>query len=423
MFQSRNIVSAIELGTSKICVLVGESREDGGLDVIGRGEAESRGVIKGEIANMEELSVRLAAALEEADSSSGGELNNSGKIVLPVTGCGICSYQGVGTAFVKNPDRRVTEQERLEANRNARVYPMETGRMIFTSAESFFVIDDRLQLRNPINQTACKLDAHVHVVHGITNRLENFRTAVRECGCREDVEIVFSPMASGFGSLSEEEHEGGVLLIDVGAGVTEYVVEFNTGILTSGMLQVGFNHLINDLSVGLDLPFDVCRRLVEDGTLDRLARERRSHMDFPCAAGKVRRIPMASFETIIEYRLRELFEIIRTRTAEQTARTGVGGGVVLTGGGALFEPVRRICRETFDMSVRVGQPLRTGEHIPGLESPRYSTVWGALEIADVYYRRAGQMFGSPLRRVAGGMDGVMGRIRRFCDDFRGAFRI
>ena len=423
MFQSRDIVSAIEFGSSKICVLVGESREDGRVDVIGRGEVAAEGVVKGEIANMEAVFDQLSVALEEADSSSGGELNNSRMIVIPVTGCGIGSYQGVGTVFVKNEDQRITEVERAEAHQNARVHPLETGRTILNSSESYFMIDDRLRLRNPINQTAYKLDAYVHIVHGITNRLENFRTAVRESGYEDNVEMVFAPLASGVGILSEEEREGGVLLIDFGAGVTEYVIEFNTGILASGMIQVGFNHVLNDLAIGLELPLESCRKLLEDGTLVRFMRERSDYVDFPSATGKVRRIPLTSFETIIEHRLRELFEIIRARIGDRMTPSGLNGGVVLTGGGALFAPVSRICREIFDMSVRVGQPLDVGGAATGLENPRYSTVWGALKIADYYQRLGGEGAGNPFRRLLDGVDGVMSRMRRAVGEFRGSFRI
>lgn len=423
MFQSRNIVSAIEFGSSKICVLVGESDGDGHIDVIGRGEAPSAGVVKGELTNIEAAFDQLAFALEEADQSSGRELNNSRIIVIPVTGCGIASYQGVGTVFIKNSEQRVTDSERAEAHQNARIHPLETDRSVLNSSESYFVIDDRLRLRNPINQTAYKLDAHVHIVHALTNRLENFRTVVRESGYEENVEMVFAPLASGVGVLTEEEREGGVLLIDFGAGATEYVMEFNNGTIASGMLQVGFDHVLNDLSIGLDLPIESCRKLIEGGTLAQLMRERCDYVDFPSSTGKVRRIPLSSFETIVDQRLRETFEIIRRKVGHSSDLSRINCGGVLTGGGALFDRSGRLFREVFDLSVRVGQPIDIGGAVTGLENPRYSTVWGALKIADYYQNLQSDNSAGIFQRFSSSVGEMADKLRRSFGGFRGSFRV
>jgi cell division protein FtsA len=422
MFQNRHIVSAIEFGSSRIRVLIGESGEDGRLEVVGRGEAASEGIVKGEIANMEAAFDQLAIALEDADASSGGELNNSRIIVIPVTGCGIDSYQGVGTVFVKNNEQKVTEDEKREAMNNARVHPLENERNIINCAESFFIVDERLRLRHPINQTAYRLDAHVHVIHGLSNRLENFRSLVRESGYDDNVETVFAPLAAGNGILAEEEHESGVLLVDLGAGVTEFLIEYNNGVMASGMLQVGFNHVLNDLGIGLDLPLESCRKMIEDGTLARLMQERCDYVDFPSATGKVRRIPLASFEIIINQRLREIFEIIRKKIKDPSILGNLNSGAVLTGGGALFPPSSRILREVFDLSVRIGQPLDIGGAATGLENPRYSTVWGALKIAN-FYSEISDLSGSPVKRLLNGVDGVWNKVRRAVWDFRGSFKV
>ncbi len=423
MFQNRNIVSAIEFGSSKICVLVGESDGDGHIDVIGRGEAPSAGVVKGELINIEAAFDQLAVALEEADQSSGRELNNTRIFVVPVTGCGISSCQGVGTVFIKNAGQRVTDAERAEAHQNARIHPLDTDRLVLNSSESYFVIDDRLRLRNPIGQTAHKLDAHVHIVHALSNRLENYRSVVRESGYEDNVEMVFSPLASGVGILSAEEREGGVLLVDFGAGVTEYVMEFNNGTIASGMLQVGFDHVLNDLSVGLELPIESCRKLVEEGTLAQLMREKRDYVDFPSATGKVRRIPLASFEIIADQRLRETFEIIRRKINNPAEFARINCGGVLTGGGALFERSGRIFREVFDLSVRVGHPLDIGGAVTGLENPRYSAVWGALKIADYYQNLQNDASGGIFQRFSSSVGEMADKLRRSFGGIRGSFRV
>ncbi len=385
MFNSREILTAVEIGTSKICVLVGEALPDGRVSIIGRGMVPSAGsVVKGEICNMEKAFEQLSVAIDDADRSSGRELANSRQVVVVVTGCGIESRQGLGTVFVKNEQHKVTEKEMEDAYENAKIIRLAPDHEILNTSGAYYLVDDR-RVRHPLNLSARKLDAQVHIVCGIAARVENFRSIMREAGFEDSTfNIAFAPLASDFGILSEEERENGVVMIDLGAGTTSYDVEFNSGILASGVLQVGFDHVCNDLSIGLDLHIDACRKMMEDGSLARAMRERREYMEFSSSTGRSRRIPLASFETIIDLRLREIFEIVRKSLAAKGALNNLDAGGVLTGGGALFERTPAVFREVFDLGCRVGQPLDAGGAVTGVENARYSTVWGALKVAAYY---------------------------------------
>lgn len=425
MFHPREIVTAIELGTSRFCVLVGEALPDGHVNIIGRGTASSAGsVIKGEIDNMEKAFEQLGIALDEAEQSSDRELGNSRLVVVTVTGCAIDSHQGVGTVFVKNDQHKVTEKERLEAHENAKIQHLAPDRVIINSSESYFMVDGR-RVRNPLNHTATKLDAYVHVVHAQAVRLENFRSIIRDSGFEETmVEVVFSPLADDFGILSDEERENGVLLVDLGAGTTEFEVEYNSGVLASGVLQIGFEHVCNDLSIGLDLPISVCRKLFEDGILSRAIRDRQEFFEFGEKGGRKRKIPLSSFETIIDLRLREIFEIIRQNLSSKCAVGDLEAGGVLTGGGALFERSAAIFREVFDLSCRVGQPLEAGGAVTGVEDPRFSTVWGALKIAAYYNQFIGSNGNrSAVTRVIDVMDSLIDRTRRGFRNLKGSIKV
>ena len=386
MFNNREIVTAVDLGSSKICVLVGEALPDGKVKVIGQGCVPSEGsIVKGEIYNMDKAFELLGSALEEADRSSDRELGNSRLVIVPVTGCGIESMQGVGTATIRSEQRVVTEKERAEAVENAKDQHVSAGREIINISESCFAIDGR-PVCNPLLQSGRRLDAYVHLVHGVTTRLENFRTIVRESGFEDSmIYPVFAPLATDYGILSEEERGSGALLVDIGAGTTEYDVECNSGVRASGVLQVGFDHVCNDLAVGLDLNIGVCRKLVEDGSLSRAIREHRDCLEFPgSSVGTPRRIPLNSFETIIDLRLRETFEIIKQILNEKNALSQLEAGGILTGGGAMFERTGAMFREVFEMSCRIAQPLENGDPGALAEKPRFSTVWGALRLAVAY---------------------------------------
>lgn len=394
MFHSRNIVSAVEMGTSKFCVLVGEVDENGHLDVIGRGEAPSAGsVVKGEIVDMEKAGDQLAKALEEADRASGRSLALSHLMMVLVTGCGISSQPGVGMVLIRNDEHVVTDAERREANDNARVLNLAAERKIINTSESFFLVDGR-RVSNPLRHHGSKLEAHIHIVHGISARVDNFRNLLRESGFEDtDIDVVFSPVAADFGVLSEREREDGVLLIDLGAGCTEYVMEYDNGLCASGVLQVGMEHVANDLSIGLGLSIDQCRKLLVSGEMERAAERGESQLTLRGGTGSERSIPLCSFDTIIDCRLREIFTIIRRQLELAGSPRSLAAGGVLTGGGALFPRARELFSEVFDLSCQVAQPRDAEGAITDLASPRYSAVWGALKIA-AHYRNGGSAAGN-----------------------------
>jgi cell division protein FtsA len=197
MFHPREIVCAVELGTSKFNVLVGETFADGRLNVIGQGSAPAAGsVVKGEIDNMELAFEQLMQAFNDAEESSDRELSNCRMIVVSVTGCGIDFHEGLGTVFIKNADHKVTEVEQMEAHDNARIFHIAPDREIINSSDTYFRLDGR-RVRNPLNLSGTKLEAAVHVVHAQASRLEHFRSVIRDAGFEETpLCVAFAPLAA-----------------------------------------------------------------------------------------------------------------------------------------------------------------------------------------------------------------------------------
>jgi len=153
-------------------------------------------------------------------------------------------------------------------------------------------------------------------------------------------------------------------------------------VLASGCFTIGFEHLANDLSIGLKLPMSMCRKMLTDGTLAHYFREGAGVIEVRNANGSASRIPVASFEKIVDLRLRELFELIRERVSPNDLLRNIGCGGVITGGGALFDRTSDIFHEVFNFPVRVGAPYQPGGALTGLDNPRYSTAWGALKYGD-----------------------------------------
>lgn len=406
MFKTHNIITAVELGTSKVCVLIGEYSEDG-LTVIGKGEAASDGaVVKGEVFSMDLLNEKLIDAIELADIQSNRELNNSSMFSVAVTNCDMDSLLGEGIAFIQNEDRRITEDDVCEAINNAKLQPLNVDRSLVNSFDAYYLLDGVRRSFQPLNQRASTLKACSHIIHGNSNRLGNFTASLSDAGLDYEAEMIFSPVADVFGVLSDDELESGTLLIDFGAGTTEYAVVCNHGMLASGMLAIGFDHVANDISIGLNLPIDFCRQMLENGTLAKLTRENAVQCECRTKSGAVRRIPVDSFNRIADARIREIFEIIRQRLSKEKFWNNLAAGCVLTGGGAEFFRTREIFNQVCDLPARIGKPLESNGCVD-LNSPRYSTVYGALQYAYMLAlqrdSRRRNSFGSGLRDKISGM--------------------
>ena len=158
-------------------------------------------------------------------------------------------------------------------------------------------------------------------------------------------------------------------------------MEYDSGICASGVIQVGMEHVANDLSVAMNLNIDLCRKLLAAGTLARKKAEGKEFLEFQGSAGYIRRIPISSFETVIDWRLREIFEIIQAQLAASGAPHSLDAGGVLTGGGASFYRSEEMFRKVFELECRKGIPADVGGVLTGLEDPRFTTVWGGLKLA------------------------------------------
>lgn len=417
MFSSSDIVCAVELGTSKISILIGEVSADGAVDIIGRGCVPSQGIIKGEITDVKSAEAALNRALEEAENSC-GELANCKLVTVLVTGCGIDSQSGIGSTVIKNAQRTVTMNEIIEAEENAEIINLVPEREVINKSTSFYLLDNR-RVSNPENMPGSRLDAHVHLVHGISLRIRNFTDLVRSCGFENtDMEIIFAPLASSYGIVTRSERENGILLVDFGMGCTDYAVEFNDGTTGSGVLQIGFDHIANDLAIGLDLPIDTCRRLLESGELFKAREENRETIDFPSSINGLRRIPLTSFEIIIEMRLRETFEIVRAKLEAAKVPLNFGSGVIATGGGSRYHRTPEILGEVFNTHCQVRFPADLRGALTGLDDPRFSASWGALKYAAVCLRRSSGGSDNALDKIVNGINRLFDNSRTGFNNIR-----
>ena len=380
MFSNQNIVCSVEFGTSKICVLVGQLENNGKVKLLGYEVVPSaNAVIKGEISDMKRVVEILHKAFDSVEKKSNCDLARCSVITVVVTGGGIDSTQETAGVTVNTPNGIVTENEKRAVTEGARNLALTNGKEIINLCPSSFTLDQR-RVSEPCGQSGKYLEADVHVVSANCRRLNPFIQALRETGFEDvDIEPVFTPLADVNGAVDDDAHEPGFILLDIGAGTTEYLLNIDEGIRCSGVIRVGMEHVANDLAIGLSLPIDQCRRFLTEGVLMNAIRSEQEFIEVQARPRYVRKIPVSSCEAIADARLRELITIVHNKVAANGNLNTLGAGGLLTGGGALYAPVKDIFTSVFDISCRTVVPRNT--HCGALEDPRFSAVWGALTLA------------------------------------------
>jgi len=257
MFDDSNIIAGLEIGTSKICVVVGEQGPDGALNIIGLGQARSRGVRKSEIIDPAQVEEDLRAAMFEAEQMADVEIRS---VYLGVSGAHIRGFNNRGVHPVVSADREISTDDVEDVVKNAKAINLPAENTVIHAVRQHFYVDGQDGVTNPVGMLGARLEVDMHVIHGNANRLQNAIRLVRATSLEVD-DVVFNGIAASLALLNSEQKELGALVVDLGGGTTEYVVYSNGVIRHSGVLAVGGDHVSNDLAYGLKVPLSRAEKL------------------------------------------------------------------------------------------------------------------------------------------------------------------
>ena len=386
----KNLITCVEFGTHSIRALHGSRDKAGNPVVLGVGQVPSDGAVcKGEIVQAEQAAIALGKALAAADQSA-GVVSERRQVCCIVNGASIVSRIGEGQVFIYSEDHKVRQSHILEAVNKAQNLALPPDQVFLGSFDSYFLLDSQTRVSDPAGMTASRLDAFLHIFSMGRRQMEATRAILREIGFEERIEFIFSPVSAAFGVLEDKEKTNGVLLIDMGAGVTSWIVIRRDGILASGALPIGTDNLANDLSIGLDLGIDFCRKMLIDQNLTRRIQSGEPYIETGGpVSGTKRKIPVGSFERIIDLRLREIFSILRERLDPRTCTPQLEAGIVFCGGGAMIPAARKVLSEVMRMPVRPGAPFGLSGAMTELENPlRNAALLGLLKYAAALDGRA-----------------------------------
>src|SRR6476659_11128141 len=260
MFDSSNIIVGLEIGTSKVCAVVGEITSEGALNVVGLGQSRSRGVRKGEICDAPKAEEDIRNAIVEAEQMADVEIRS---VYLGVTGGHLRGFNNRGVHPVVSADREITEADVQDVIKNAKTINLPAQNHVVHAIRQHFLVDGQDGITNPVGMLGARVEVDVHVVHGNLNRLQNAIRTVKGLQLEVD-DIVFTGLAASLSLLTNEQKELGSVVIDIGGGTTEYVVYADGIIKHTGVLAVGGDHISNDLAYGLKVPLSRAEQMKID---------------------------------------------------------------------------------------------------------------------------------------------------------------
>lgn len=383
LFDRRPRVVGLEMGTSKICAMVGELLPDGGVSIIGLGQSESHGMRKGEIVDASRVEADVRRALEEAEVRADREIRS---VYLAVTGGHLVGFNNRGVQPIVS--REITQEDVDDVIRNAKVIHLPVDNYVVHAIRQHFSVEDQDEVRDPVGMVGGRLEVEMHVIHGRTNRLQNAIRLVR--GMHLDVEdVVFSGLASAVGVLNSEQKELGTLVIDLGAGTTEYVVYARGVVRHTGVLAVGGDHVSQDIALGLKVPQGRAEKLkLEHGDALYDDRCRGKTIEPAHDLGLPERpVNLEHLRCIMSLRLQETFEIIRDEVEEAGWMNQLRSGVVLCGGGSRTPRVLELAERVFETPVFAGHAQGISGMATSLDEPEFATTIGLIKYGASQLRR------------------------------------
>lgn len=369
-------IVALDIGTSKVCALIGEPGPDRTIKVLGFSESRSEGLRKGIIVNVERTIAAIHQAVEEAENQAGIDVNSA---FVGISGGHIKSLNSRGMTGVARNDKEITRDDVKRAIEAAKAVAIPIDREVVHVLPYGFIIDGQDGIRDPVGMLGVRLEVDVHIVTGSVTSVQNLMKSVNRAGF--DVEgVVLEPLASAESTLTEDEKDLGVAMIDIGGGTSDIIVYLNGSVRHSEVIGLGGEHVTRDISLGLRTPHEKAEEMkrAHGCALQSMVRNGQTIAVPSVGDRRDREVALREMVEIIEIRMDELMRLIQMEIQLTGYAELIAGGVVLTGGASLLPGIAEMSEEIFGCPVRIGRPRYAVnlEEFKALEGPSYSTVTG-----------------------------------------------
>lgn len=370
----RNLLTGLDVGTSKVCALVADASPEGEIALLGHGVAPCTGLRKGVVVNIEATVEAIRAALDEAEKTSGARV---GSVVAGVAGPHIRGLNSHGIVAVRGGEVGPRDVERVIDAARAVAIPLD--RQVLHILPQQFAVDDQEGVRQPVGMAGVRLEARIHIVTAAQSYGQNLSKCCERAGVTP-TELLFEPLASANAALFPEERELGVALIDVGGGTTDIVVFHSGAVMHTAVLPLGGNHLTNDIAAGIRTPATEAEKLkVAWGAATGQVVRRDQMVQVAGVGGRdPKAIARKLLADIIEPRMEEIFAMAQREIMRSGVADNLASGVVLVGGTSLLEGTQELAERIFGVPVRRGLPVNLKGMPEELMKPMYTTAAGLI---------------------------------------------
>lgn len=369
----KNIITSIDIGTTKICVLIARKIGDQ-IEIIGIGKTPSYGLKKGVVVDIAKTINSITNAVREAETMAGLSVESA---YIGISGAHISAINSSGIVPIKQGPIRSTDVIAvLEA---AKAVPIPEGCQILHVLPQYFIINGTDHVQDPVGMHAIRLEVQAHIIMGSVSSVQNLINCCQNAGINAN-DIILEQLASADAVLSEDERELGVGIIDIGGGTSDIAFYKHGAVRHTSVIPVAGNHVTNDIAIGLRIMKNEAERIKKRyGFAISSLVENEELIEVEMMQGQdLQVVRLSDLVLIIESRMRELFVLIHEEIQKNKLQQFMTNGIVLTGGGSLLTGARELAEEIFDCPVRIGKPRVLFDLVETLQSPLYATGYGLL---------------------------------------------
>ncbi|PTQ89868.1 cell division protein FtsA [Agitococcus lubricus] len=412
MVDADNLIVALDVGTSKIIVLIAQITADKDLEVVGVGKSPCTGLKRGMVVDIDETTRAIQTAIKEAENMANCSVHSA---FVGIAGNHIHSRNLQGVVHIRSGE--VTEIDMDAVLDNAKTGAILPEQKVLHLVSQEFSVDGQYDIRNPMGMSGVRLEGHYHLVTCGLSALQNLEKCVHGA-CINIDDIILEPYAAANAVLTEDEKTLGVCLIDIGAGTTDLAVYTHGALRYTEIVAVGGDHVTNDIAHVLRTPLQEAEQLkIKQACAQSISVKREEYINVPSTGDRAhRKLERHVLASIVEARYVELFEYIRDQLQHTGLAEYLSAGIVLTGGAARIEGAAALAESIFGMQVRIGVPnLRPEGNGQIVRNPVYATSVGLLMAGrdKVLELRATQ---PPRRKTLVAADGIVQRLRAWLEE-------
>jgi cell division protein FtsA len=398
------IITAIDIGTTRVRALIAESDDKGGAPIfMGYGAMAAAGLRRGVVVNMEKTVKSISKAVEDAELMAGAHIESA---VAGIAGDHLRSINSRGVAAVSRSDNEIGEADIKKAVDAACTVAIPSDREIIHVLPQQYIIDDQSGIRNPVGMTGVRLEVDVHIVTAAETSAKNIYRSLEHCEIKVE-HLVMQSLASAYAAVSPEEQELGAVLIDIGGDLTDVAVFFDGSIRHSGVAPLGGKNITNDIAIGLRTTVEQAEQLkMAHGSAMTSLVDAEEMMEVMGVAGRASRsISRNVLASIIQPRVEEILSLAAREIKKANAPDALAAGIILTGGGALLPGIVDLAEQALDMPAKLGIP-RGIEGLPdNMTTPEFATVIGLINY--------GFKHGSGWEARRGGLRGLLRKFENW----------